>query len=1558
METQSGYHEIKTEKTFIETFKSSLADVISDVSTESIFMTFKKVVDKMFAFLKTTIGKVMLGLVIACTLIVIAYSIFNSTLMTTFRSWVYAQFTKDTGIVVNEMTTQADKVEGVTEAFEFTSAIFGAPPKAVNKWVAEYAKMGTNLRSIEYLYDFVVGKMSRMVDFVCEKTQGKPFFETTTHLFTSKQRYIDAVEKLKKEKRMPLTAINSPLIIASFEELTEIALLCRSLALPAARPVFEMCDASVREFRDLYESAHKISFSPVPRVQPVWISITGPPGVGKSFVMERLKRFCCERVLQKEYDPRNVFPLNMKDQYFSGWHNQDITSLEECLTDTDPEVRNETCSLILKLVNTEPHPLVSAAIEDKGKHYFTSSFFITTANATPYPVDLKISDVTALWRRRSIVAELKRRDGDDYFFHFHDPIRPANGKDSFEKGNLADLLGRIEAAYEYNQLEFAKLKAAPLPEVIPKYKMVNGKFIKDYTATLGHRIVPQPETHGLDGGAGVYPPGPTRTDQVDQVQDIVTQGLWDWVPTVFVPRSVNKITVADFAAKMSKPPTRAEIKTFTNFFPNGTIDESNFHYFITMSDLWHYAAGFKCYTDVLKELKRHSPSLKKPTFQMFKRMLLGIRPIEGSFLTTVPIFYRYMLFPFRDNRHLTTLECAVFKTHVKHTDNGKVINHGAFMIKGTHKTFTMDPEVVDGIASGPMPVYEPFDNLMSGWMGLVLHGEEVALKDLVYSPTFWLTLVGTLGLLMGLCKLIWNMLGKLGFGVKENLETQSEDKHLEKVSRKVLRATRGKKRVIREYQNKKQMETQSSLSDGVLMKIATNVDAIEFITMSGKIMSCFATFVTGTIAAIPSHPFADPKDPVVKMILLWANSQPKPVTVDAKFMRDKIRFFKERDLAYIRVETGQLFKDIRSHMPKKAPVSGTMGTARLQFTEEGIPVVMHAGSGTEWSGTVKNPGTGPMSYKGTIIVPVAGHRGFCGLPYLYMNGAQALAGIHIAGNDMQSCIAPLFAEDLDAFDIELLTEAACDPVLPDPALLKEFKSNCVPLQFEYQQGLSPPGMRVVGKINVKLAAPSKTKLRESIVSLDPNCPFEKKEAPAKLRPFHDEEGVYIDPLTVSFKKFEKKALKEFPPFLREHDAYDGIFHKDFQWNRVRILTIKQAVNGIAEWGNFPGMAMNTSAGVGYTQANILRRDLFDGEEGDLRPKKVLLEQINRILECLKMGIMVPILSLGLLKDEKRPLDRVKKGNSRLFYAGDVANLVVHRMVLGGFISALECNPVASDVAIGINPFSSDWRLLSKRICKHGKDGITSSDIDGYDLNYMIGFMDALSDELKYRMPHIDREHHLALRGALKASVQPLVFIGSVVILMLIMCSGCLATAALNSAQNSAAHRGIFKQLAKRNDPDKEWKTSVEASFYGDDSVIGVEQTVRPWFNGKTIAAARLEMIGWRSTSPTKSLEINEFDKEIDALYLKRNLLGEGEIVMPSLAKGTIESMAMWYRKGDNPDEIQQVINIHAAIKESFFHGEEYFNKMVATLNPYLMRLSKQPWKETYNDLFAIHYSGF
>jgi hypothetical protein len=317
----------------------------------------------------------------------------------------------------------------------------------------------------------------------------------------------------------------------------------------------------------------------------------------------------------------------------------------------------------------------------------------------------------------------------------------------------------------------------------------------------------------------------------------------------------------------------------------------------------------------------------------------------------------------------------------------------------------------------------------------------------------------------------------------------------------------------------------------------------------------------------------------------------------------------------------------------------------------------------------------------TIAYFVETQRGQCGLPIVagLLGNSNYLAGIHKSYNGAYAAAAPLVREWVQQEIALLLSQHS--PVLlthDDDTTFNKPQNNfpqCYPAE-------------VVGIVPA-FHGSSDTKLQ----CLPHAHMFKLDTGPAVL------DTVVIDGHVVNpyIKNREKIPLVQphFPKVPHLNALVSGIINNptmpdasDMQFWRRR-MTYDEAVEGIPGTV-FSGLDLTTSVGYPKVLTGLTtKRAWFTDKSRSEAVKAEVLEKID----MLKQGKRPLFLHMDVLKDERRPMDKVKTASTRVVVVGPLDLLIINRMFFGGFASWTQINKITNGVTIGMNPYSAEFGAM-------------------------------------------------------------------------------------------------------------------------------------------------------------------------------------------------------------------------------------------------------------------------
>ncbi len=312
------------------------------------------------------------------------------------------------------------------------------------------------------------------------------------------------------------------------------------------------------------------------------------------------------------------------------------------------------------------------------------------------------------------------------------------------------------------------------------------------------------------------------------------------------------------------------------------------------------------------------------------------------------------------------------------------------------------------------------------------------------------------------------------------------------------------------------------------------------------------------------------------------------------------------------------------------------------------------------------------------------------------------------------------------------------------------------------------------------------------------------------------------------------------------------------------LSIREAVEGI---DGLDPMDMDKSPGLPYVKKGLRRTDLWNPQTG---PSMELMVEINRYLDYNYTHHVF----LTFLKDELRPVEKVRDGKTRVIDVAGFGHAVVGRMLFGRLFAFFHKNPGwHTGSAVGVNPDLAWTQLFytaPSRRC-------LAMDYSGFDASHSSGmfcilkhFLSTLGygalhtsyiDSLCYSQHHWDDETY-RIDGGLP--------------------SGCSGTTIFNTILNNIVARAAASYAS--DEP-------VGILCYGDDILVSApnEFPVKDWMDFysqtpyKITAADKSENIEWRDIT--------------ECTFLKRKFVLDGSLVRPVMDEQHLGELLKWARPG-------------------------------------------------------------
>lgn len=386
---------------------------------------------------------------------------------------------------------------------------------------------------------------------------------------------------------------------------------------------------------------------------------------------------------------------------------------------------------------------------------------------------------------------------------------------------------------------------------------------------------------------------------------------------------------------------------------------------------------------------------------------------------------------------------------------------------------------------------------------------------------------------------------------------------------------------------------------------------------------------------------------------------------------------------------------------------------------------------------------------------------------------------------------------------------------------------------------------------------------------------------------------------------------------------------------LRPLTVEQAINGVEGDPFIRRMKSSTSGGYGFPGTKGDHFVVPDPENVDFRmPNDHLSSCINEHIELYLDGRCAHPIYACRLKDEPRPLEKVKKGSTRVFYMQPLDNLIVTRMYLAPFYSLMVRFGDIFGTAVGIDMASQAHELFTN--LSDFSEDIIEGDYSGFDVNMPIEIGETASgivydvlkdfgyttDDLKVvggvltdcMMPYIE-----ILTDIFRApGLQP---------------SGKYATAEDNSLRGLILFMYAWAEMGYDLD---EFFLKMLMYTYGDD-VLGASK--EPGFNAISYGAFSEKFYGMPFTTASKGEVEEKFISPIDMSFLKRHFRYDDEFKMmvAYLPSTTFVKALEWNNPNSVVTELESVLSACQSMLYEFalydsFKFEEFRSMLIRSVS--------------------------
>ncbi|AFJ04540.1 polyprotein [cosavirus A19] len=425
-------------------------------------------------------------------------------------------------------------------------------------------------------------------------------------------------------------------------------------------------------------------------------------------------------------------------------------------------------------------------------------------------------------------------------------------------------------------------------------------------------------------------------------------------------------------------------------------------------------------------------------------------------------------------------------------------------------------------------------------------------------------------------------------------------------------------------------------------------------------------------------------------------------------------------------------------------------------------------------------------------------------------------------------------------------------------------------------------------------------------------PATDKYGPAALSRYDPRlnEGVNLD--EVIFSKHTQNTLVEKGSTFRSAlDMAAEIYGEKFRGNDFSPLSVEDAILGI------PGLDRldpNTASGLPYTKT---RRQMIDFNTGQI---------LDDTLKC-RLGQWLAgrppqeVHYQTFLKDEIRPIEKVKAGKTRIIDVPPLDHVIAFRMLFGRFIAHYHLNfGFKTGSAIGCDPDVA-WASFGFELS--GFPYLYDFDYSNFDASHSTSIFEIL--EQKFFSPELGFDPRCSL--LLKSlAVSTHCYENKRLQIAGGLPSGTAGTSVLNTVINNI----IFHGALYHTYTNFEWD-DISMLAYGDDIVVASKFEL-----DLVMVKAFMKRIGYKITPADKSDEFRPKCMD-DICFLKRRFVKVAGVWAPVMETENLEAMLSWYKPGTLNEKLQSVSRL------AHFSGRDVYDHL---FKPFTRDgFDVTPWKQ-------------
>jgi len=415
---------------------------------------------------------------------------------------------------------------------------------------------------------------------------------------------------------------------------------------------------------------------------------------------------------------------------------------------------------------------------------------------------------------------------------------------------------------------------------------------------------------------------------------------------------------------------------------------------------------------------------------------------------------------------------------------------------------------------------------------------------------------------------------------------------------------------------------------------------------------------------------------------------------------------------------------------------------------------------------------------------------------------------------------------------------------------------------------------------------------------------------------------------------------------------------------IHPVNIDVAVNGLPGVAYVDGIQRGTSMGWPFhtTKRKYLHK-LDDVKWADgVRFCPEIEARIQKVIDMYCSGLRIHAVFSANLKDEVVSKKKRRIDKTRVFFSCPTEFLIVVRMTFLGFTRVVQRNWKTFHCVIGINCFSSQWHELYQELTKFGVDHMIAGDFAGFDKKFSIAFQRWAFWIIKQICIESGNftATHIQVMECIEADLtNPTVnWFGMIITLL----GGEVSGHQLTTVFNCFCCVLYIMYCYAQKYPVSGFFENVVIFSLGDDHVVGVRETHLE-FNHTQIQSV-LESAGVGYTMAEKERASQPFIHMNEVTFLKRKFIFScelGKVIAPLDAKSIIKMLTYHVKSKTVSENSQLAQAMVSASIEAFFHGRDSFEYLSWVLDNcpkddalqlYINSFPRFTWAENINRYWA------